>query len=384
MRIGQIVPHIDKEASGPSYSVPALAKSLGILGEVVTLITLAAGDRTFGEFKLRLFEGSRALRRFGFSWSFSWFLMTRYASFDVLHTHGLWSWPNLFFALLPRKSSACFVISTRGCLSKWSINRKRWLKIILWPMQLRSINRCAFVHATSYKEYEEIRSLGINIPVAVIPNGVDLIEKSSDQSARSIPSLVPEINRSVLFLSRLHPKKGLENLIEAWSLVESRYPSCRMVIAGSGSKNYENELRLLVSKLGVRTVDFVGPLYGEEKVMAFRSADVFILPSYSENFGMVVAESLATGTPVITSTQTPWEDLLTFECGWQIPNDVDSIVSTLIRVLDMPSSTLKEMGRNGIKLVSENYAWIPIAERMVATYKWAIGGGSCPSWVYLD
>jgi glycosyltransferase involved in cell wall biosynthesis len=174
------------------------------------------------------------------------------------------------------------------------------------------IRDAACIHVTSEQEYEEIRGFGLANPVAIIPNGIDLPRLLGSKSAE------PAVERIVLLLGRIHPKKGLARLVHAWSKVEVQYPNWRLRIAGPPELGHDNELRALAVSLGLTRISIEGPVYGEAKTVAYQYADVFALPTLNENFGLTVAEALAAGTPVISTKGAPWSGLEREGCGWWI------------------------------------------------------------------
>jgi glycosyltransferase involved in cell wall biosynthesis len=250
-------------------------------------------------------------------------------------------------------------------LEPWALSQKKWKKRIAWFLyQRRLLMQCRLVHATSTAEESNLRKLGLTMPVAVIPNGMDL------------PGLTPPeaggfdkqaTRRNALFLSRLHPKKGLELLIEAWA--STRPPNWHLFVAGPGDPGYIQSLKDLAARHHLQTeIEFLGPVSDLDKPSLFERTQLFLLPSYSENFGMVVAEALSFGVPVITTTGCPWSELRSFRCGWWVEPTSSAIAGALSEATTLSSEILAEMGRRGRSLISERYAWSGIARRMRAAY----------------
>ncbi len=169
----------------------------------------------------------------------------------------------------------------------------------------------------------------------------------------------------MVFLSRIHPKTGIELLIKAWRNTNTN--GWTLEIAGNGDNDYIE--KLIQSAQDLKNVSFVGAKYGEDKWGFLRSADVMILPAHSENFAIVVAEALAVGVPVITTTGTPWEDLEKFNCGWWLDLSVSNLQSTLIQVFNTPIATLEKMGSNGQNLVKEKYDIKQISKNIYSLFK---------------
>lgn len=174
--------------------------------------------------------------------------------------------------------------------------------------------------------------------------------------------------KNVLYTGRVTPIKGLDNLCKAVEKVDMA--DWRIVIVGPDQENHVSELKALASRLGVDgSIEFVGPKYGEELQDLYASADLFVLPSYSENFGSVVIEALAHSVPVITTKGTPWEELETRKCGWWIDIGVEPLATALQTAMSLSDEERREMGMRGRKLVEEKYTWPAVAKMLEAAYK---------------
>jgi glycosyltransferase involved in cell wall biosynthesis len=189
--------------------------------------------------------------------------------------------------------------------------------------------------------------------------------------------------RRVLFLSRIHPKKGLADLVLAWGQV--RQPGWQVVIAGPDEGGYEAVIRGLIKRHGLEAdFDFPGVVAGERKERLFAEADIFILPTYSENFGIAVAEALARAVPVITTTGAPWQELETCECGWWVAPGVNGVAVALAQAMRASADTLAEMGARGRSLVEAKYAWARIGKEALRASEWALHRtGSKPECIDL-
>ena len=196
----------------------------------------------------------------------------------------------------------------------------------------------------------------------MIPNAVNvdsIIMKNSWQRTKTI-----------LFLSRIHEKKGLNFLIEATAILKKKLSGYKIVIAGEGDSSYIEKLKQMVSQTDVQEIiSFAGGVYGEEKWNLFREADVFVLPTFSENFGIAVAEALASGTPVITTIGTPWTDLVESDCGWYTEIGTLPTVNALKEFLELDEKALERMGRNGRRLVEDKYSTQFMADEMMELYR---------------
>lgn len=285
-------------------------------------------------------------------------------NFDLVHVHGTWAPILAVASYLACAKGIPVVISPHGCLEPWALQHRGWKKrVALRLYQKRIFSMASMMIATARKELESIRRLGITTPVAVIPNGVDV---------PTVPAHSQALERNFLFLSRIHPIKGLPDLVAAWSKV--RRPGWRVVIAGPDEAGHLAEIRAQIDALGLEgDFEFTGLVTGGQKEALFSNAAVFVLPTYSENFGIAVAEALARGVPVITTTGAPWEVIETWRCGWWVQSGVDGIAFALMAAMNTSREELKEMGKRGIQLVKEKYSWGQIGRVAIEAYEWMLG-----------
>jgi glycosyltransferase involved in cell wall biosynthesis len=303
-------------------------------------------------------------------------------SLDILHNHGMWQFNALYPGWAAKKGNVPYVVSPRGSFSKWAMQHGSKAKKLFWPlMQKPALAGAACFHATSDAEYTEIRGLGFKQPVAVIPNGIDIPKIETTEHGTI---------KRLLFLGRIHPKKGLDLLLPTWRALQDHHREWQLVIVGSdsgfhGSTGYLGQMRRLAEDLQLERIEFAGELTGREKMNAYRSADLFVLPTYSENFGVSVAEALAAATPVVVTKGAPWAGLETHGAGWWCDVGIDSLTATLEKALALSSAELKVMGRRGRAWMEDEYSWNRVACMMDLTYKWLRGTeAEPPSWVRLD
>jgi glycosyltransferase involved in cell wall biosynthesis len=318
-------------------------------------------------------------RRLGVSPSMNRWLTAQATSgqVDIIHNHGLWMMPNVYTGRACAKASRTrLIVSPRGTLSAWARARSAFQKKIFWRLlQAPALRSTACFHATAESEYEDIRRLGFAQPVCVIPNGID-VPSVERQPRRQ--------RRQLLFLGRIHPVKGVDMLLRAWSLVEHRFPNWDLRIVGPDNGGYLFDMKQLAASLGTTRVTFPGPLYGPEKADAYRAADLFVLPSHSENFGVALAEALAVGVPAIATKGTPWQGLETQGAGWWIDMGTESLVSCFDRALSMSTEQLAAMGRAGRAWMHAQYAWSSVASRFLSVYAWLLQASDPPASVRLD
>ena len=384
MRVIHVVPAIAEEASGPSYSVVRLCESLISQGQEVTLASLDWAALPSPPAFLKTFPLGWGPRRLGRSPTMLRWLEQQAQSenVDFLHNHGMWQMNSVYPGWVAKKGNINLVISPRGAFSKWAMRHGSVMKKVFWPtLQRPVLEQAACFHATAASEYEDIRRLGFRQPVAIIPNGID------------IPDLPVKGNRdyrTLLFLGRVHRVKGLDMLLPAWRAVQDRFPDWRLVIAGSddgyhGKSGYLEDLHRLVQQLGLQRIEFAGGLYGTEKTRAYREADLYILPSYSENFGITVAESLAVGTPAIVSKGAPWGGLVTQQAGWWIDIGVDPLVACLEVALGRSPDDLEKMSLRGRHWMETEFSWTHIGAQMADTYRWLLDKSlPIPAWLRVD
>jgi glycosyltransferase involved in cell wall biosynthesis len=289
----------------------------------------------------------------------------------VLHDHGLWLPRNGISAVVSDQLNAPLVISTRGMLEPWAFNHGRLRKRIAWSIYQKNwLEKADLLHATSYAEAVHLHALGIMKPIVVIPNGTvlpDLSEKAGKDLKKS--------KKQLLFLSRIHPKKGLLQLIKAFHEVDPE--KWELIIAGYDEGGYQKIIEKEVNNRSLAgKVIFFGPVDNQGKWKLYQNADLFVLPSYSENFGIVVVEALASGLPVITTKGTPWQNLEEYDCGWWVEAEVEELKQALAEAFSLNPETRIEMGRRGRELAKNNYSWEAIGTKMKGAYEWLLGNNA--------
>lgn len=297
---------------------------------------------------------------------------------DILHSHGLWQYPSwVSMAWKKKHPGRHHVVSPRGMLQPWAWQHKAWKKRPMWNLvERRNLESASLLHATVPEEAAALRERGLKAPIAIIPNGVDLVGTCEYSPAAGGV-------QTALFLSRIHPSKGLDLLLRAWAKV--RPSNWQLHIAGPDEIGHLAELKKLAGSLGIAEhVRFSGVLRGDDKTSAFKQCDLFILPTHSENFGIVVAEALAHSRPVITTHGAPWKLLQTHDCGWWVPTNVCGISSALDDAISRPREQLVQMGQRGRLLVESQFNWPSIAAKMIDCYSWVRGEGEKPSCIQID
>ena len=368
---------------GPSRSVTKLCDALAEAGAGVDLVASRPGPgveivRPGGGVRLRLAEQDQGegLLQGGRS-PFGRAVADALAGAGpaVVHNHGLWVPTNRAAALAARAAGRPFVTSPKGMLSAWSMSQSRAKKRLAWHLyQRRALGAAAALQVTAEAEAEDVRRLGLRQPVAVIPHGVDgpppgaLGERPAGGA------------RTALFLSRIHPKKGLPDLIEAWARV--RPAGWRLVVAGPDDGGHRAEVERQVQAAGLGdVVSFPGPVGDEAKWALYGAADLFVLPTLSENFGIVVAEALAAGVPVLTTREAPWRALAERRCGWWAETGADAVAAALAEATAAPPDALRAMGERGRAYAEAELSWARAAREHLALYRWLLGRDPRPACV---
>ena len=297
---------------------------------------------------------------------------------DIYHLHGVWLRALHYGAVEARRRGRPYVVELMGAYEKHPL-RQKWLvkRISRHWFQDDLLRRAGCLHVNSPHEARALRELGFRVPIAVIPVGVDTGAIDTNSSEIVLPDSIRGIEGQpfVLYLARIHPKKGIEMLLRAWAGLHQKFPAHRLVIAGSGDPDYLSACERLAAELGLeKSCLWAGQISDAEKSWLYRRADVYVLPSYSENFGNTVAEALAHGTPVVTTVHTPWTLLPEQGCGWIAEASVDAIRIALDKALETRPSDLRRMGEAGQRLVAQRYSLASVIGQMDRMYAWLLGG----------
>lgn len=364
MRVVHVVPSLHREASGIFPAVIELANSLVRRGVSVCIMTLepTASEilKLDAKVRLEVYDRFPFPSRLGVSFGMKSALTRIHERADVLHVHGLWMMPNIYPALVA--NGVPIIASPHGTLSQWSIGRSRLKKLVAWHVlrQKRHIQRASLFHATSEQEAEDIIRFGVRSPVKVIPNGVAL---------PLIPVSRPDQRwRTLLFLGRIHPTKGVEDLLRAWQVLQARFEDWKLVIAGPGETAFLDDMKQLSRKLGLKNYRFCGPLYDAQKYQQIVDSDLYVLPSKSENFGFTIAEALGCGVPVVTTRETPWKMIEESGSGWWIESGSQALIGALEAAMSCSRQELRARGELGKGLVKKCFDWDVIGERFSEVY----------------
>ena len=376
MRICIFTSTIDKRGGGPSRSVPILSKGIA---ENNCDVTLMAGESE--QMNDHMIEGS-LVKFVKFNPNCSADELEKLlleGKYDLVHAQGIWVPIYNKIAKILRRHGIPYVMTPRGALEPWCLNQKKWKKkIAMMLYQKNDLQKAAAILTTAVMEAQHLRELGIKAPLAVIPNGIDVTEYQCRPA-----DFLPNVKKQIVFLSRIHQKKGIEILINVWEKIRFDFPDWNVVIAGNGEEEYIQQLKsMITSKKLQDCVEIIPPVFGKDKHKLYCESFLFVLPTYSENFGMVVAEALACGVPVVTTNGTPWQELNDEKIGWCVDLSEENIENAIRDALSLPAEELFAMGQKGSKHINNNYLYTSVAKKNLELYKWILEGGDMPDFMY--
>jgi glycosyltransferase involved in cell wall biosynthesis len=313
-------------------------------------------------------------RGFGYAPSLSRTLQS--TRLDLLHVHGLWMYPSLA-ALRWAHGDRPYVVSPHGMLDPWALENSRWKKrAAAVAYENRHLRGAACLHALNKAESAAMRAYGLQNPICIIPNAVELPEEPASSAARE--------TRTLLYLGRLHPKKGLAPLIEAWSTVQAKAKESgwRLQIGGWDQNGHRSVLEALAARLGASsTISFPGPQYGEAKAESFRNASAFVLPSLSEGLPMSVLEAWSWCLPALITPHCNLPEGERAGAAIAIEPGAGGIAAALNRLFSMSNTERETMGKRGRRLVEEKFQWPQVVQQMTGVYDWILGFGPQPACV---
>ena len=323
---------------------------------------------------------------------------------DISHTHGIWLYPSVASKNYGRKKNRPYLISPHGMLDPWAMKNSRWKKQLAWSLfegeHLRGA-RC--LRALCASEADSIRQLRLKNDIAIIPNGIDL-PTGPARSAAPWQGVIEPGKKVLLFLSRIHPKKGLVNLLKAWAhnrqstIGNRRFEEWVLAIAGWDQGGHEQELKKLATELAVAWADlrelgknpklqasvsllFLGPQFNEAKEACYHHCDAFVLPSFSEGLPMVVLEAWANSKPVIMTPQCNLPEGFLANAAIKVEATETSIGAGLNELQQMTKTDREAIGSRARNLVVERFTWSQVANQLQAVHGWILGGGPKPDCI---
>ncbi|ADE14480.1 glycosyl transferase group 1 [Nitrosococcus halophilus Nc 4] len=389
VKVLHVVANLDSSFGGPANSVPLLSKHLRDLG---------VGSQLFSV-RRNLPERNEVIERYNlphetvpahlFPGIYFSSVMGRQLRLNlpgtILHLHSIWPYPAYATFRTYLQQDFKLLCSLRSNLYGASLKRSKWKKSLAWNLFVRrmlAVSHC--LHATEEGEVEAVRSLGFKTPVAMIPNGVDLEAFKAMPwcvDAKQALGLDPT-RRYALFLSRVHPRKGLDRLVESFIAVAKEHSEWDLLIVGPHQdESYLRKIkaRIDAARLSAR-VTIKGELVGDDKLRAYASAELFVLPTLFENFGVVIAEAMAAGRAVLTTVHTPWPQIEREHCGWRVELQGGELTSALGQAFSKTTAELDDMGTRGKEVVGP-FTWQVQAEKMLAVYQWIQGHREAPDYV---
>lgn len=314
----------------------------------------------------------------------------RTSAADLVHLHALWMYPSVASVKWTRHTGRPHVVTINGMLDPWAVSNSGWKKQVAgWLYEDANLAEAACLQVNTKAELEAVRDYGVDTPVCVIPNGVDLPDLDETANGSTTGALPPwagtilDDRRVMLFLGRIHPKKGLRELIDGWSRWTDG-DDWALAVIGWDDGGHEPQLRRHVQNAGLGdTVHFLGPQFGNDKAAAFAHADAFILPSYSEGFPMAVLEAWSYGLPVLKTRACNIPDGFDADAALEIDPAADSVADGLQRFARLSTDEQRAIGQRGRDLVERQYTWPQVARQMRDVYRWVLGDGDRPDSVTL-
>ena len=364
MRVFLTATSLQTNYGGPAFSVSRLATALVDSGVQVGLWAADGSAPT-----TQLLPEQSLVQRLDGSESHA---LERFGSADLLHDNGIWLPHHHSLTALAQGRGIPRVVSLRGMLEPWAFRHKHVKKKVAWWLYQRCDLRKAQIHiATGDAEARNLERFELGVPIVTIPNGVDIPQNGPPSVEAESEKMVSGRSKTALFLGRIYPIKGLPMLIEAWAKVRPR--GWKLRIAGPDEAGHQRQVEKAVSDRGLGDViSFVGPVEHEAKSVLFYNVDLFVLPTYSESFGMAIAEALAHRLPVLTTTGAPWPMLEEAGCGWRVEPTLDGIAEGLMRATSLRLQCLRQMGEKGRQMVSSQFSWEHVASQMLGAYELAL------------
>lgn len=386
INLGIVTASLSSEAGGLFYSVRTPASLLEKAGSSVTVYgvrdtSFAQSATMWGNVSVHAFHHLGPGR---LAFSPQMLSSVSRSDHDLLHQHGLWSFPSAVTSVWRRKTRRPVIISPRGMLDPWALRSSALRKrLASFAYERSNLEHASVIHALNESEAASIRSYGLRNSVAIIPNGVSLPDEA--HGLETPPWMANDQRRVLLFLGRIHPKKGLKELLSAWALLSHQDPRIneewRIVIAGWDDGDHLKALQVASAEAGLCShVQFVGPAFGTDKAKALRHASAFILPSFSEGLPISVLEAWSYRLPVFMTRQCNICDAFPTGAAIEISTAPSDIAETLRTQLRSPRR-LQIAGQAGRTLVETRYTWSRVVDDLSSLYEWVLRGGKPPSFV---
>lgn len=361
MKIIHYIPNIDRTWGGTSTYMQVLGKELGKLAEVHIITHSSENPLPIDNCKMHYVSGYNPLKG---SFKIEVNKLLDVLKPDLVHVNCCWMPTCSLVQKMAQKRNIKVVLTPHGMLEPWIIKRHYWTRKVpaLLLYQRTAIKKADCLQATAESEKQNLLKLGYNSNIKIVKLGIDAESIAMKTSWKK--------TKQLLFLSRVHIKKGINYLIEAADILRDELQGYKILVAGEGDADYVASLKQLIMDKGLQDIiQLIGGVYGDKKWELFQTSDFFVLPTHSENFGLAIAESLASGTPVITTVGTPWNDLNSSNSGAWIEIGTQPLVETLRRFFSLSDEELETMGKNGRKLIETKYSAKVMAEEMMEVYQ---------------
>lgn len=328
---------------------------------------------------------------------------------DIVHSHGIWNYVSVAVGKWHKRTGKPYVVHPHGMLDRWAVQHSSWRKVLAGALyENRHLQNATCIRALCDAEADATRAYGLTMPLCVIPNGIDLPPAATDIRPESSPvhKLKQAGHKVLLYLGRLHPKKGLPDLLRAWATAgrssRAQKESWVLAIAGWDEIGHEAELQRLTTELGIAWADlrenaaevqtegsempsvfFLGPQFDDAKVASYHDCDAFVLPSLSEGLPMVVLEAWSHAKPALITPECNLPEGFATNSAIALSADVVNLHRGLMQLFEMSDRERQAMGARGLALVKESFTWPQIARSMSDVCQWILGGGPRPHCVRL-
>ena len=375
MKILHTIPGLDVSSGGPTTCTYNLLKGLRanqVEADVLTFKSKNEKAKIIGNDSFIKLVEDDAIAPLLFSQNFNQYLKCN-QDYDLYHANALWTLPSHMTIKTAQRYNKPVVLAPHGMLYPQALQVSKWKKDLIYRIfQKSDLQKVDCLQATCMEEVKHIRSLNIQTPVAIIPNCLNL---NLDCTQR----LTKNNKRRFGFIGRLHPIKNIHHLLACWKNIESYTKESELIIIGNGDTDYEIQLKKYVIDHKLNNITFTGFIEQDLLKQLVPQFDYLVLPSKSENFGMVVPEALSQGVPVLASKGTPWEELNTHQCGWWF--NQNELTDTLIKAIQLPESNRVEMGKRGMRLVKDKYSMKEVSLQMKQLYSWILTKENKPGFV---
>lgn len=366
MKIAHVASQLDRASAGLGTAIAAISAATQTPGNEVRVFGLSTTDWVNRDGAT--WTGAPATMFKPYAWSgplgYAPAMLEALCDFDadVVHLHGLWTYPSIAAHRFHRMAGRPLVVSAHGMLMPGALTYspgRKWIALRLF--QNRVLRAASFLHSTSHDEDASFKALGLKTQTRLIPLGIDLLPcpEVPRDSAR----------RKLLFLGRLHHVKGVDWLIKAWTRLESDFPDWELIIVGPTDPSYAREIKLLKQVVCGLRVTFTGPQHDQEKLRTMAGANLFVLPSRTENFGLTAAEALMMELPVIATKGTPWSGLTSAGAGWWIEPSPEALEVALREAMSLPKLDLHRKGQRGRQWIERDFSLPVIAQKWQDFYE---------------